>query len=143
MKTIFIVLLVAVLGAGAYFYFSNKQKTSSPNPKVLIAGKWKIDSLDISKTKDSSGVVLALILAASDSNLHKYQFDIDSSGLIVQSLNGKTGDTSHYQFTTDKELLVWSKSDSAKIKWTISKLDSLNLIVQDKDSTVFSFRRVK
>jgi hypothetical protein len=137
MKTIFIVLLLAALGAGAYFYFSQKQK-SSADPKELIAGKWKIDSVNLSHTRDSS---LALAFIVSDSNLHKYQFEIDK-GLIIQSLNGKTEDTSHYEFAGDRQLLVWSKNDSAKTKWTINKLDSLNMVVQDKDSTVFSFKKI-
>jgi hypothetical protein len=137
MKTIFIVLLLAALGAGAYFYFTQQQK-SSTDPKILIAGKWKIDSVNLSHTRDSS---LALAFVASDSSLHKYQFEIDK-GLIIQSLDGKTEDTSHYEFADDRQLLIWSKTDTAKTKWTIKKLDSLNMVVQDKDSTVFSFKKI-
>ena len=137
MKPIFIVLLLAALGAGVYLYFSQKQK-SSTDPKELIAGKWKIDSVNLSHTRDSS---FALVFVALDSNLHKYQFEIDK-GLIIQSLNGKTEDTSHYEFAGDRQLLLWSKNDDAKTKWTINKLDSLNMVVQDKDSTVFSFKKI-
>jgi hypothetical protein len=137
MKTIFIVLLLAALGAGAYFYFSQKQKLST-DPKELIAGKWKIDSVNLSHTRDSS---LALAFVASDSNLHKYQFEIDK-GLIIQTLDGKTEDTSHYEFTNERHLLVWSKTDTVKTKWTIDKLDSLQMVVRDKDSTVFSFKKI-
>jgi len=140
MKIIITVLVIAALGAGAYFYFTKKQKPSSPNSKELIAGNWKIDSVDFSKSKDSS---LALALVVTDSNLHNYQFAIDTSGLIVQSLNGKASDTSHYEFANDKEVFVWSKRDTAKTKWQINKLDLVNLVVQDKDSLVFSFQKIE
>jgi len=142
MKTIFIVLLIAALGAGAYFYFSKKPKASITDPKELIVGKWKIDSLDISRSKDSSVNLIALIFAAADSNLHKYQFEFTSNGSIIEDNQGKPGDTSYYQFANDKELLVWDKKDSSKTKWTINKLDSLQLLVQSKDSSVFSFRKI-
>jgi hypothetical protein len=45
MKNVFIVLLIAAIGAGAYFYFSKKQKTYPANSKKLILGKWKLDSI--------------------------------------------------------------------------------------------------
>ena len=139
MKTIFVVLLLAVLGAGTYFYFGKKKNHSPADPKELIVGKWKIDSCNISRSKDSS---LALAFITLDSNLHKYDFEIDKKGLIIQTLDGKTEDTTHYEFANDTLLLLWDKTDTAKTKWTINKLDSLNLVVQDKDSTVFSFRRL-
>jgi len=142
MKTIFIVLLIAALGAGAYFYFNKKQKPSSADPKELIVGKWKIDSLDISRSKDTSPNLIALIFAAGDSNLHKYQFEFTRDGSIIEDNLGKPGDTSYYQFANDKELLVWDKKDSSKTKWAINKLDSAQLLVQSKDSTVFSFRKI-
>ena len=137
MKTIFIVLLIAALGAGAYFYFSKKQKTPAADPKELIVGKWKIDSLNLDRSHDSS---LAFALLALDSNLHRYEFEIDK-GLVIQTLNGKAEDTSHYEFTDNKQLLLWGKTDTSKTKWTINKLDSLRLVVQDKDSVIFSFKK--
>ena len=138
MKTIFVVLLIAAFGAGAYFYFTKKQKSSPPGPKELIVGKWKIDSFNLERSHDSS---LAFALLALDSNLHCYEFEI-GKGLVIQTLNGKEEDTSHYEFTDDKQLLLWNKTDTSKTKWTINKLDSLSLVVQDKDSTVFCFERI-
>lgn len=142
MKTIIIVLLVAALGAGAYFYFTKSSKPSSTNSEKLILGRWKIDSLDLSKTKDSSLNVIALILAARDSNLHNYNFEF-TKGQIIQSLNGKSEDTSYYQFANEKQLLTWKKNDSLRSKMNINKLDSLNFVVQAEDSSVFSFIKVK
>jgi len=140
-KIILAVILVAAAGGITYYLLQKKRQNSViVTNKELILGKWKIDSLDISKTKDSS-IVLALLVA--DSNLHKYEFDFDKKGAITQSFNGVAGDTSHYEFTSDHQLLVWANADSAKIKWSINKLDSSHLVVHDKDSTVFSFRKVK
>jgi len=141
MKTIFIVLLIAALGAGAYFYFSKKQKPSSADPKELIIGKWKIDSVDLSRSKDTSFNLIALIFAAGDSNIHKYQFEFTRDGSIIEDNHGRSEDTSHYQFTGEKELLVWDNRDSSGTKWTINKLDSINMVIQDKDSSVFCFRK--
>jgi hypothetical protein len=42
-----IVLLIAAIGAGVYFYFSKKQETSTSNFKQLILGKWKVDLFQV------------------------------------------------------------------------------------------------
>jgi len=140
MKTIFIVLLIAALGAGSYFYFSKKQQTSKADPKELIAGKWKMDSIKVSRRPDSS---FPLSFSVANSDLYPYQYDIDKKGLIIQTRNGKAEDSGQYKFVNDKELLTWSNADSSKkIQWKIKKLDSLNMVVQDKDSTVFSFKKI-
>jgi len=138
MKTIFTVLVLAALGAGAYFYFSKKHSASA-DPKELLAGKWKIDSVNLTHSRDSS---LALAFLVSDSNLHNYEFDMNKKGLIIQSLNGRTEDTSLYEMTGGEELLIWRQNDSVKSKWRINTLDSLNLVIQGKDSAVFTFKKI-
>src|SRR6185436_14896994 len=141
-KIILAVILMAAAGGGIY-YLLQKKKHSDPGlaiNKELIAGRWKIDSLDISRTKDSS---IALALLVLDSNLKKYEFEVDKKGLIIQSLNGVAEDTSHYQFSDDDQLWIWARADSAKTKWAINKLDSVSMVVRDKDSAVFSFRKIK
>ena len=141
-KIILAVILVAAAG-GATYYLLQKKKHPDLGSRVnkeLVTGKWKIDSLDISRTKDSS---IALALLVVDSNLNKYEFEIDKKGLIIQSFNGVVEDTSNYKFTSDNQLLVWTKADSAKNTWTINKLDSIRMVVHDTDSTVFSFRKIK
>ena len=143
MKKVFIVLLIAAIGAGVYYYYTRKSKPlAQKNFKELIVGKWKIDSLDISRSKDSSLNVIALVLIAGDSNLHRYEFEFEKNGLITEGLDGKSGDTSYYVFETDNELLAWAKDDTAKTKWTIDKLDTANLIMRSRDSTIFFFRRI-
>lgn len=141
-KIILAVILLAAAGGGIYYLLQKKKPVSSQVTvnKELITGNWKIDSLDISRTKDSSIVLLFLV---ADSNLHNYEFEIEKKGLIIQRLNGVVEDTSHYEFAADNQLLVWARADSAKTKWIINKLDSLNMVVLDKDSTIFSFRKTK
>ena len=141
-KIILAVILLAAAGGAAYYLLQKKKHADlvSPINKELVTGKWKIDSLDISRTKDSS---IALALLVVDSNLNKYEFEIDKKGLIIQSFNGVVEDTSHYKFTSDNQLLVWAKADSAKNTWTINKLDSTRMVLHDIDSTLFSFRKIK
>jgi hypothetical protein len=138
-KIILAVILLAAAGGGIYYLLKKPQSQLTVN-KELITGKWKINSLDLSRTKDSS---LALLFVVTDSNLYDYEFDIDTRGLVIQRLNGVVEDTTHYEFTTGNELLLWARADSAKTKWVINKLDSLNMVLRDKDSTVFSFQKVK
>lgn len=144
MKILLAVLLVAAIGVSAYFYFSKKQEHFSANiQQELIIGKWKIDSLDVSRTTDSSANLIGIILAASDSNLHRYEYDFRKDGSIYETLNGTPRDTSHYEFAANKLLSIWSNRDTTKTNWTINKLDSLALVIQEKDSTVFSFFKLK
>ena len=142
MKAIFIMLLVAALGAGIYFLVT-KDKEHSVSSKELIIGKWKIDSLDISRTKDSSVGMFALALAVADSNLYNYEFDFTKNGLIAGHLNGKAGDTSFYKIENEKQLLVWTNKDSVKTRMDITKLDSAKLVMQTKDSIVYMLSKVK
>ncbi|HEV8285242.1 MAG TPA: hypothetical protein VGQ09_13085 [Chitinophagaceae bacterium] len=141
MKQIFIVLLIAAIGAGAYFYFTKKQKNSPSNSKELILGKWNVDSIDVSKAKHSSAL-LGLLLAP-DTAGHKYQLEFLKDGLILEGNEQKLEDTTHYKFMDGKYLLLWDKSDTAKTKWNIEKIDSTVLILKDQDSTSLYFQRVK
>jgi hypothetical protein len=145
MKTIFAVLLIAALGAAAYFYFSKTQQPAQADPKELIVGNWKLDSIRVtppwSHRADSS---LPLAFSVADSDLYNYQYDIEKKGVIIKTRNGKGEDTGQYDFVNDKELLLWSKTDSVKkIKWRIIKLDSLDFVIQGEDSAIISFKKVK
>ena len=135
MKNVFIVLLVAAIGAGAYFYFGKKQKTSSSNSKELILGKWKLDSII-----DSSGEANphGLFLAPLDSGQFEFKYDT----LIFQSLKG-ISDTNQYKFADDKNFTVWKNADTLKEKWNIAKLDSTVLILKDPDNAAFHLQRIK
>lgn len=140
MKNVFIVLLIAALGAAAYFYFAKKKNNSTTNSNELIVGKWRVDTVDVSKSKDSNSIFAALIMIP-DSNGQKPALDFLNNGIILDS-SSKTVDTSFYEIEKEKELFVWSKADSIKAKWLIQRLDSARLVVQDKDSAVISFLKV-
>jgi len=136
MKKVFIVLLVAAVGAGVYFYFSRKQKTVPSNSKELILGKWKLDSVtDNNGESARDGFSLALL----DSS----QFEFRNDTLIFQSLKGKFKDTSQYKFSDDKNFTLWKNVDTATEKWRIEKLDSTVLILKDLDSAAFYLQRIK
>ena len=143
MKIVFLGLLVAAVGAGVYYDFNKRQNTPSSTSKDLIVDKWKMDSLVVNKARDSSVKSHEGILNLVDSSLKKYEFEFRKDSLVLQTINGKTEDTSHYEFADSKNILIWSDKDSTKTKWNISKLDSTSLVVKDADSVVFYFQRMK
>jgi hypothetical protein len=144
MKIVFIVLLIAAIGGGVYYYSSHTQRYSSSDAKELIPGKWKIDSLVLSEAMDSSSNPWKkLPWNFIDSSLNSYEFDFTKDSLVFQTLNGKIPDTVHYMIAGTKNILLWSNNDTAKTKWTISKLDTLNLVVLDSDGARFFFKKLK
>jgi len=140
MKNVFIVLLIAALGAAAYFYFAKKKNNSTSNSNELIVGRWRVDTIDVSKSKDSNSIFAALILIP-DSNGQKPALDFLQNGIILDSSSQKV-DTSFYKIEKGKELDVWTTGDSSKAKYSIQKLDSFRLVVQDKDSVIISFHKI-
>ncbi|MER3497682.1 MAG: hypothetical protein C4308_03090 [Chitinophagaceae bacterium] len=141
MRNVFIVLLIAALGAALYF-FVIKRKPGDPLAKneKLILGKWTIDSLDGSHAKNSIPMLTAL-LHAMDSAQNKIQLEFLTNGKLVEG-DGKAKDTNNY--SVEKEtILFWSDGDSTRKKYQISKLDSTHMILQDKDSIIFNLSRVK
>lgn len=143
MKNVIIVLLIAVLGTGVYFYLSKKQKSHSANSKELIVGKWKLDSLVIAKRPGSSSKSNESFMPLVDSSMSNFEFEFRKDSLILQTLDKKVQDTSHYEFADTKELLIWTHTDTAKAKFLIAKLDSTQLTLKDSDSAVFYFQRIK
>jgi len=143
MKIIVTVLLIAALGVGIYFYINKKQSGHSSNTKELILGTWKIDSL---VAKDSSDLLSKLpggLVRISDTSLNKYEIEFRKDSLILQTLKGKTEDTSHYEFLDENALLIWSNSDTAKEKYTLNNMDASKFIMLGKDSARFFFKKIK
>jgi hypothetical protein len=115
-KAIIIVLLIAAIGIGAYYYLS-KKGDSPLNSKELIIGKWEVDSIRVkppwSRREDSS---------------LPHAFSVANSDL--------------YQFLSDSIILISNKVGTSKW-WKIKELDSFNLILQGKDSAIFAFKKVR
>jgi hypothetical protein len=140
MKNLFIVLLIAAIGAGVYLYFGKKQKRHVVS-KELIVGKWAIDSLKGLFTNSPNSQNRSLI-SAIDSNLKKIEFEFRNDSMVFQIFDEKILDTSHYSFANDKTILMWRNADTAKEKFRISTLDSSKLSFRDNDSVIFYFRRI-
>ena len=142
MKILIIVLLIAAIGAAGYFYFGKKQNHSSQNSADLILGKWKIDSIVTNEPTDSSKFHLD-ILSLVDSSLKSREFEFRKDSLVLQTQDGKVEDSSHYEFADNKNLLIWNSGDTTKERFSVTKLDSTMVILKDKDSASFYFRKLK
>jgi hypothetical protein len=140
MKNLFIVLLIAAIGAGAYLYFGEKKNQTSLLSKELIIGKWAIDSLKGVFTNSPNSQNRSLI-GSIDSNLKKGEFEFRNDSMVLQIFDKKIVDTSHYSFANDGTILVWGNADKANEKFTIVALDSSKLSFRIDDSVVFYFRR--
>jgi hypothetical protein len=137
MKNLFIVLLIAAIGAGAYLYFSKRQN-DHVNSKELIVGKWKIDSIK-SRPDDSISDFDRIEIAQNDI------YSFDSAGLILkQSNNPKKTDTGFYKWTK-KDELIWSriKNDSIIKPFRVLRLDLTTLILQSNDNGSVVCRKLK
>jgi hypothetical protein len=143
MKNVFIVLLLAAIGVGVYFYFNKRQHVQNSNPKDLIIGKWKVDSLATAHQPDS--ILKGKIAGRSvdDSSMKNFEFEFRKDSLVLQTFDNKLQDTSHYEFAGDNRLLLWSKGDSSKTRWSINKLDSTVLITKDTDSMTYYFQKLR
>jgi hypothetical protein len=141
MKNVFIVLLIAAIGAGVYYYFNQKQKGSLSTPKALILGKWKLDSM-ADKHIDTTRRWDALFISL-DSAFRNYEVEVKKDIFISKSPNEEMKDTGYYQFADHVNVLTWSNRDTTRAKWSIERLDSAILILMDKDSTFFYFQRMK
>lgn len=144
MKQIFIVLLIAAIGAGVYFYF-NRQTHAKVNQQTeyrdLIVGTWSFDSLSIGSTPTLSWE--KSILSFADSTLKSQQLQFRSDSLLFKVAGNKIQDTAHFHFSENKDLFTWNDSDTTKEKFNIVKLDSSSLILKDTSNAVFYFQRTK
>ena len=139
MKILFIVLLIAAIGAGVYLYFSTRQNHHVVS-KELIVGKWAIDSVKglihspVSQNRP--------LLDSIDSNLRKGEFEFRNDSVAFQIFDKKIIDTSHYSLANDKTILMWRNAGTSKERFTIVTLDSSRLSFRDNDSAIFYFRRI-
>ena len=130
MKKVFIALLIAAVGAGVYFYFGANPKTSTSSSRVLILGKWKVDSLQVSH--DDTILDFEKIGLSS-----KAIFKFDTTGLVVrQQFDSTNADTSYYRFV-ENDQMVWSHMpmDSVTKPMHIVKLNARDLTLQANDNS--------
>lgn len=145
MKKLFFGLLIAAAGAGAFFYIKNKKQIVEPSPdqKVLILGKWKMNS--IQTPADSNSNILVGIMGMVDSNLMKYDYEFTKEGNIRRSLGDSlTKDSSRYEWDV-KDQLVWKDypSDSIGEALKIISISDDSLKVGTTDSAIILFTKVK
>ena len=137
MKNVIIVLLIAAIGVGVYFYFNKKHKTQTLTSKELILGKWKIDSLIAKIPSDS------LRRSTLDTSRNRFQVEFTRDSSVLETVDGQLNDSSRYRFTSDKDFVISNHSDSAKQLFTINQLDSSSMILKDKTNSLYYFRRIK
>ena len=141
MKKIFIWLLIVAAGALINYSCIPGNRNDNISAKGLIVGDWEVDSIDVSKTQDSSLGLMALVYISQDSTHNKLRFSFHADGLITEE-NEAGSDSSRYEWEGEKTLNITS-ADSTKEKWFIRQLDSAKLIVAAEDSVVFYFNRAK
>ena len=127
MNKLFIVLLIAVIGTGAFFLLQKKDNPVAGNEfnKDLIIGKWKVNN---------------------DSLQSMYNYEFQKKGIVLRSLNDAIkADTSYYDWSKSNEL-VWKEKPGdltgSKV-FVVTKLNADSLVIQSKDSLVTYFTKVK
>ena len=144
MKNLFIGLLIVAAGAGAFFYLRNKKQSSENSiQKELLAGKWKMKSVQTGKNSGKS--FLVGIMGTVDSNLLKYDYEFTKDGNIHRSLGDSLiKDRSRYEWNKKKQF-VWKDDvkDSTGTALQVSKLNRDSLQLQSDDSTVILFTKLK
>ena len=144
MNKLLIVLLVAAIGAGTFYFLQKKKTVTSSNDieKELIIGQWKIDSM---KTNDDPATSFMVgIMALVDSNALNYQYQFTKEGTILRSLKDSIfADTSRYEWK--EKQLVWKEdvTDSVGTTFSVLTLNKDSLLVRDMDSTQVLFLKIK
>lgn len=148
MKKVFIVvLLIAALGIALYYVTRNdetpgKEITDISNQELLI-GKWKLDSIVLSK--DSASRFAAGITGIVASELMKYQYEFKNNGAIAISVKDSLlEDSSRYEWNRNNQL-VWKESpaDTTVEVFSVAALNKDSLILQAADSTSLLFTKTK
>ena len=138
-------ITIAAIAATAIFIFSSCDWFSpGKNVKLNITGKWKIDSVNYSKVKDSSKNGLALLFILSDTSLKKSNYEFTDSGKLFIRIKDSIDETLAYRFSPDK-LIVNFGNDSTKDQFSVTDLtkESFSILGNDQDSVRFFFTRTK
>jgi len=145
MNKLLIGLLIVAAGAGAFFLLRKKNSSATNNDikKEWIVGKWKIEALDLGKTKDSTSQFMFALIASLDSNLYSYQYDFRQDNQIISSLPvSQKADTIHYEWKGNQ--LIWKeRGDTTGQLLSLIKLNKDSLMLQTKDSAIILFTKLK
>lgn len=143
MKKVFIGLLIIAAGAGAFFFLQKKQRPISNNnlQKEWIIGKWRLDSILLSK--DSGNKFTAGIIGIIAPDLMRYQYEFNQGGFVLLS-DSLTKDSSKYEWNKNDQL-VWKEhpTDTSGEVFNVSLPHKDSLHLQSGDSTVLLFTKVK
>ncbi len=109
--------------------------------QFTIAGKWKIDSADYSKTKDSPAVFV-LLAAISDSALKRTIYEFNDSGQCISHFNDSLREVNHFNLDLKDQVLILGEDSSAK-EFRLKDITKagFTIISNDKDSTSYHFKR--
>ncbi|HYF29967.1 MAG TPA: lipocalin family protein [Chitinophagaceae bacterium] len=111
--------------------------------KQLLVGTWYMDSIDISKSTDSS--LLIVILAGMSLNLDtdSVYFRFDSNGWVTNISDSENqSDSGRYEWESNNTIFV-SEKDSTRDRWTIQQLTRDKLVLITQDSIFFHMNRLK
>ena len=143
MKKVFIGLLILAAGAGAFFFLRKTQNSIASNniQKEWVIGKWKLDSIILSKDSNDKFTPGIIGIIAPDLMKYRYEFKPGGSVLLTDSL---TKDSTNYEWNK-KDQLVWKEhpADTSNNVFTVSTLSKDSLILQSKDSVILLFTKVK
>ena len=143
MKKVFIGLLILAAGAGAFFFLRKKQNNIASNniQKEWVVGKWKLDSIILSKDSNDKFTQGIIGIVAPDLMKYRYEFKTSGSVLLTDSL---TKDSSNYEWNK-KNQLVWKENpaDTSGEIFNVSIPHKDSLILQSTDSAVLLFTKVK
>lgn len=146
MNKLFIGLLIIAAGAGVFFFLRKKKNETANNEikKELIVGKWKMDSIDVRKIKDSNSLFMFVLISTLDSNLYNYQYDFRPDHKIISSLpHSQKADTIQYEWKNSNQIIWKEMGDTTGEILTLIKLNKDSLQMQSKDSLSILFTKLK
>jgi hypothetical protein len=148
MKNLLALLLLAAAAVGAYFFFFKKKPDSpviSEIKKEWVIGKWKIDSVSLSKDTSDGNLMLALYATDSAAKKDVHQFLENGTLLTMHPADSlPKNDTTYYQWAKENEILFKEKvADSTGTSMLVKQIDENHMSLQTKDSSVFYLLKEK
>lgn len=135
-------LAAIIISLSSCSWFSSDKHAANP-----LAGKWTMDSVDLSKVKDSSSAALVVFLyKLPDSNKNKsvYEFT-DSNKVFSWDVDSTKKSTDQYLLSPDQRVLSFIGNAKDTNNYVIEQLtaDSLVISSNNADSITAYFVRRK